>query len=58
MRMTSCFTNPVDDRRPAVAGASSDEPNASLAEPILIFSPAQATRCPLRKNSKVNEVSA
>lgn len=58
MSVTSHLNDPADDRRPAVAGAASDEPHASLAGATLIFSPAQATRCPLRKNSKVNEVSA
>ena len=50
--------NTADDRRPALAGAASKAANALPAEITFSFSPAQATTCPLRQNSKVNEVSA
>ncbi len=58
MSVISHPKDPADDRRPAVAGTASDQLHASPAGTTLIFSPAQATPCPLRKNSKVNEVSA
>lgn len=50
--------NTADDRRPASAGAAGTAANAVPAEVAVSFSPAQATPCPLRQNSKVNEVSA
>ena len=48
----------ADDRSPALAGAAGKAANAVPAEVAVSFSPAQATTCPLRQNSKVNEVSA
>lgn len=52
------LANTADDRRPALAGTAGKAANALPAEITFSFSPAQATPCPLRKNSKVNEVSA
>ena len=54
----SHFEDLADDRRPAFAGADSDALGESLSGIAPFFSPAQATPCPVRMNSKVNEVSA
>ena len=69
MRMTLPFDDPADAAksmqaakpylcRPAFAGADDEAPNASPSVIDHAFSPAQATPCPVRKNSKVNEVFA
>ena len=58
MSVMSHFEDLADDRRPAFAGADSDALGESLSGIAPFFSPAQATPCPVRMNSKVNEVSA